>query len=233
MLGVVSVLVVLAGCATDQTTEVAGVSITSSTSTTTPRPIPIDEFTQLAWEQGIPYTADAFLVPVSFVANRSGWLSRGGGSRWVSLWFDENLDGDADATLTLLAHRPTLEPDVLVSEILQIEGIRQLTPAMETTVGERQMIVVDVEGEHDRHDSGQSECSVFASARLSGDAGYELFQDGGSFGVPACFVSRLWIVEVGGNALTFVGVVEDEDRFDDLVLWLEQLLASGVSFAEE
>lgn len=204
--------------------------ITAATSTTTPGPVAIESFTGLAWEPGVPYSADSFVVPVQFTANRDGWLSRGADRRWASLWFDEDLDGSTDATLTLMAHMPTTDPDVLVSEILQTEGVRQLTPAVEQTVGERKMIVVDVEGEPEPQGGSVSECSRPASAQFTTGAGYEFFEDGGSFGIPACYRSRVWIVEIDGSALTIVGVVEDEAEFDDLMMWLEALLESGMSF---
>lgn len=229
MLGLCALALVVAAC-TQPETEVAGVSITAPTSTTLPAPVAIEGLTGLTWDPGGTYTADSFLVPVRFTPDRDGWLSRGAAARWASMWFDDDLDGDSDATLTLMAHRPATDPDVLVSEILQIDGVRQMTPAVEQTLGSRTMIVVDVEGEPDPQGGSVSECSVPASGQFTTGAGYELFDDVTSFGVPACFRSRIWIVEVDGSALTLVGTVEDEDAFDDLIYWLEDLLVRGLSF---
>lgn len=228
MLGILAFALALSGCATDQTTEVAGVSIT--TPSTVPNPVAIEEFVGLVWEQGAVYTADSFLVPVRFVPNREGWLSRGAGPRWASLWFDEDLDGVRDATLTLMAYRPRIDPEVLVSEILQTEGVRQLTPAVEQPLGTNTVIVVDVEGDPEPQGGSVSECSQPPSAQFTTGAGYELFDDQGSFGIPACYRSRIWIIEVADNALTIVGVAEDEDDFEDLMMWLEALLVNDVSF---
>lgn len=229
MLGVWLAALVLSACS-QPATEVAGVAITAATSTTVPGPVAIDGITGLVWEAGGTYTADSFVVPVSFTPDRGGWLSRGAASQWAAMWFDDDLDGASDATLTLMAYRPATDPEVLVSEILQIDGVRQLTPAVEQTIGTRTMIVVDVEGDPEPQGGSVSECSLPASGQFTTSAGYEFFDDVTSFGIPACYRSRVWIVEVDDNTLTLVGTVEDEDRFDDLVRWLEDLLVRGLSF---
>jgi len=229
LLGVCVLALVTAACS-EPSAEVAGVVITAPTTTTVPEPIGIEDITGLKWEPGAVYTAESFLVPVSFTPDRQGWLSRGAAPQWAAMWFDDDLDGARDATLTLMAYRPATEPEVLVSEILQIDGIRQLTPAVEQTLGERTMIVVDVEGDPEPQGGSVSECSQPASAQFTTSAGYEFFDDGTSFGIPACFRSRMWIVEIDDNALIFVGTVEDADRFDDLMHWLEDMLVRGLSF---
>lgn len=226
----VAFLLVLGSCASAPDTEVAGVSITAAVSSTVPGPVAIDDFTGLAWEQGVPYVAESFVPPVTFTVNRDGWLSRGAGPLWASMWLDSDLDGDSDATLTLMSYQPTTDADVLVSEILQIEGVRQLTPAVEQTIGPFTMVVVDVEGEPDPQGGSVSECSLPASAQFTTGAGYELFSEDGFFGIPACYQSRIWIVEIDGHTLTLVGVAEDEDEFEMLMELLEEMVASGLVF---
>ncbi len=228
--GLAVACLLLAACST-QDVEVAGVTITSTTTTTIPVPVAIDDFVGLEWQPGGVYTADRFIVPVEFTTDRAGWLSRGADRRWASLWFDEDLDGETDATLTLMAHRPTTEADVLLTEILRIEGVRQLDQAFERTIGANKMIVVDVEGEPEPQGGGLSDCSLPPSGQFTTIAGYEFFEDGSSLGIPACYRSRLWLAEIDGSVITMVGVASDDDEFEDMMSVLEMFLESGVSFS--
>ena len=219
----------LAACGTSQEAQVAGVAITAATTTTTPAPVTIDAFVGLEWEPSVTYQAESFVVPLSFTVDREGWISRGADRRWTEVWFDEDMDGSADVTLTFLAHRPGLDPDSLVTEIMRTDGVRQLTPAVERTIGTTTMVVVDVEGDVDPQGTGLAECSQPASAQFTSIAGHELFEDGASFGIPACYRSRIWIFDVNGSTITAIGVVAEEDAFDELVVILEVLLERGTT----
>lgn len=222
-----------AACAPQPEAEVAGVTITAPTSDDAPPPDPIgfDDYVELAWTPGLEYRADTFLVPVSFVVDRQGWTSRGASRSHAALWFDEDLDEVIDATLTVMAYRPSETPDELVTNIVLTEGVRQLGPAVERFVGETAAVVLDVEGDPDPQSAGLSECSVPASARYSSVAGHELFSDGAAFGIPACYRSRVWIFQAGGSSITLVGVAADDDEFDRLMAMLERLLASSLTFS--
>ena len=91
------------------------------------------------------------------------------------------------------------------------------------------MVVVDVEGEIDPQGAGLAECSRPASAQFTSIAGHELFEDGASFGIPACYRSRIWIFDVNGSSITAIGGVAEESEFDDLVQVLETLLERGTT----
>lgn len=224
-------LAIFGGACAGAGAEVAGVTIT--TSTTAGEPVAIDDFVGLEWLIGGTYVTEEFLVPLSFSPERGGWLSRGADRQWAELWFDAEQDGQADATLTFLAHRPETDPEELVTEILRIDGVRQLTPTVERTIGGLRMLVVDVEGDPEPQTGSLSECSRPASGRFTTEAGYELFEDDASYGIPACHESRLWIVPVDGQAITVVGVAEDDRDFDDLMDSLERLLDLGLTFGTD
>ena len=133
VVGLVFAALLIAACGS-QEAQVAGVSITAPTTTTLSAPVTIDSFVGLEWEPSVTYQVVSFRVPLAFTVEREGWVSRGADQRWTELWFDEDLDGAADVTLTFLAHRPTLDPDSLVTEIMRTDGVRQLTPAVERTI---------------------------------------------------------------------------------------------------
>lgn len=230
-LAVLSLLAI--ACAPDSGTEVAGVTITAAPAADSPPPDPIefDEFVELEWTPGLEYRTNSFLVPVAFVVDQEGWTSRGAGPRFAALWFDEDLDDEIDATLTLMAYRPAETPDDLVTDIVLTDGVRQLSPAVERFVGDHTAVVLDVEGEPDPQSAGLSECSVPAAGRYSSVAGHQLFADNGSFGIPACYRSRVWILQAGGSTLTLIGVATDDDEFDRLMEMLEGVLASSVTFS--
>lgn len=231
VIGAATALAVLAtACAAEPAAEVAGVTITTST-TVAAAPVEFDDFVELAWTPGTEYRTNSFLVPVSFVVDREGWISRGAGPQHAALWFDEDLDEEIDATLTVMAYRSADTPDELVTNIVLTEGVRQLGPAVERFIGERATVVVDVAGDPDPQSAGLSECSIPASAQFNSVAGHELFTAGGTFGIPACYRSRIWILQAGGATLTVVGVASDEDEFDRLMTMVEGLLETNITFS--
>lgn len=195
--------------------------------------VTIDNVVGLDWEIDNMYVAPSFLVPTSFSVKNTGWLSRGADSRWISLWFDEESDGETDATLTFVAYESSLDPSEIVTRIIRIDGVNQLTSAFERTIGGMTTVVVDVAGDRTEQAAGLSDCSQPASGMFTSVAGYPFFADGaGSFGIPACYSSRVWVMDVSDRTITAIGVTENSGQFERLMSILEAFLDQSVTFGD-
>lgn len=251
VLGTVGLIVAACG-GSDTAGSTTATSMTSSTSTTTVAtttttkpPAEVCEPTPLegrprVWAEGCVYTADSFAIPLTFTSPSGGWSSTGAAPRWIEIRHDADSDGTSDVTLTFIIFEPSSTPNEIVDTIVAIEGVDVELDRTAVTVGGNSGIVIDLLGEPDP-DPGFPErnpCSrPGGSARFFMGTGYVLFTDpnlstASAFGIPACWPTRVWVVDVGGVTITALGVVEDEDRFGELMPILEDFLESNVTFGD-
>lgn len=237
-----AILVVLftAGCGSPSTgvqtslpSSLSTVPIESAATTTTDAgPVDIPG-RSISWEPGV-YTTDRFLVPMSFAVDVSGWRSFGVEAEWFEVALVEPGDNTIAVSLVIVAYRPGDGVDELVAAITSIEGVSALSEPTPEVVGGFDAMVVDVEGTPDPTfaSGGGRECSEpGGTARFFFDgAGYQLFTKGiNAFGIPACYRSRVWVVDVDGSTITMIGTVDETDDFDRLMPDVEHLL-DGLQF---
>lgn len=191
------------------------------------------------WEAGCSYTASSFLVPITF-AGVDGWTSLGGGNEWVALKHDANGDGDADVTLTVFAHNEDSAPDVILDEILSFDGVTAVSDETAMELAGASALTVDVVAEEKIPVQSDSDGCTQPSGTaffFQTTPGYVLFQlpagpGPGSFGIPACYQSRVWVFEVEGFTITAIGVTPTVETFDEYMPILEDFLANNVTFGE-
>lgn len=250
----ISVLValglIIAACGGGETADSSSVTTSSSTTTTVATtttteggveacvPTPL-EGRPRAWEEGCIYSATEFVVPLTFEPHGPGWSSTGAASRWVSLRYDADSDSFFDMTLTLLAFEADLPPGEVIDALLAIEGVAAVSDRIETTVANYPAITIDVLGESEGNVIDDNVCSrPYGSAQFfTGVPGYPLFRDPdmsgpSSFGVPACFSTRVWVIDSSSTSVTALVVVEDESLFEGLAEVAADLLDNHVAFGD-
>jgi hypothetical protein len=210
-----------------------------STTTTTLSPGPVEiPGSALLWEPGVAHSTDRFFVPVTLTPDVPGWRSLGSGALAFTVSYVPEGENETRATVTFGAYRPEQSGAHLIDEIISIDGVVALTEPVHVEIGTHPAVVVDVEGAPDtdsrKFSLGHGPCTVPGGTALFWDegAGYKLMAIPGermTLGVPACFLSRIWVVDVDGAAIMVVAVVQETEDFTRLMPAVGRLLA-GVQF---
>jgi hypothetical protein len=240
-------LIVAVGCsappslepstATSQPTSTVPPETTIATSTTlVTGPVEIPG-RALVWEPGT-YITNSFLVPMTFTVEAAGWGSYGAEGEWVEVGFVEEGATTVAASLVIIAYRPTESIETVLGAITSIDGVSVLSDPANAVVAGFDAKIVDLEGTPDPTFIGGGrgrECSDPAgSGRFFVDgAGYQLFSKGlSAYGIPACYLSRVWVVAVDGTTITMIGTTDDPNDFERLMAEVEHLL-EGLRFEPE
>ncbi|HUP16799.1 MAG TPA: hypothetical protein VM848_12205 [Acidimicrobiia bacterium] len=219
-------------------------SSTNRTETTISQPVPVT--TSVPGPVDIPgrafvlepglYTTNRFLVPLTFNVDVSGWRTSGAEDDWVGVSYVEEGANTIAASLIIIAYRSTDTVDAVLGAITSIEGVTVLSDPMPTVVGGRDASVLDVHGTPDPtvvgNGSNREECSYpGGSGRFFFDGpGYQLFsKEIHAFGIPACYRSRVWVVDVDSTTITMIGTTDDTSDFARLVSEIEHFL-EGIQF---
>ena len=173
-------------------------------------------------------------MPLTLNVDVSGWWTSGAEDDWVGVAYVEEGANTVAASLVIIAYLPTDTVEAVLGAITSIEGVLVLSDPMPTVVDGRDATVVDVDGTPDSTATGtrRRECSEpGGSGRFFFDGpGYQLFSKGlFAVGIPACFRSRVWVVDVDGTTITMIGTTDDTDEFSRLVPEIEHLL-KGLQF---
>ena len=233
------VVVTATGCSTppalgpSTTAPVPATTASVPTTTTAPGPVEIPA-RAIIWEPGT-YTTNRFLVPTTFVVDVSGWRSYPPHDEWIEVGYAEEGGNTIAATLVIAAYQPTESVEPLLAAITSIEGVSVLSGPTAAEVAGFGAMAVDVEGAPDPNAAGDGvivECSEpGGSGRFyEFSAGYQFFNKASeAVGIPACFRSRVWLVDVDGTTLTMIATSDDPDDFDRLMPEVEHLI-DGLQF---
>ncbi len=234
----------VASCEAGGTTPSApSTSTTPSVETTTTTEAPVDECQPepiegrgRAWDAGCTYTAESFLVPVTFTPMTDGWSSIGAETQYVAIRHDADLDGTSDATLTMVAHNVEAEPSEILDEIEALEGVEATSERAAIDIAGLPAVSFDVVG--DPQPEPFRECSSPGGTALLSESGHKLLdlptRPGPSvIGIPACYTSRVWVFAVDGQTITAIGVADPDDRFEELMPILENFLDTSVTFGDD
>lgn len=214
-------------------------TVPETTTTVVPGPVDIsiddEPLTKhdIEWEQGASYVALRFFTPVSFVSPTTGWMSRGAGERWVSLVWTSPEDG-AVVTLALLAFEQGSTRQEVADSISEIEGVDLVSDFTTVTMAGYDTISFDVFGQEKASALDDYKCTTQLGRWNWDSSGYPLVlfideaEDGWEYGLPACFRSRVWIVDSDPGPVTIVATPLDPERFEELVSRVEPLLESVV-----
>lgn len=233
LLPAVLFLVACSGETTVSTTSPVAEPTTTTTTLEAEEPVDICP-RGVVWEPGTTYSADCFLVPVTFEAGDAGWRSSGARARAAVMTNIDSGSGHA-IRVGLLAYRPDLEAESVLDSVLSIEGVVALTDRVHVVVAGHDALTVDAETASKADDQSGFPCveDSFAVAlgqpgRGVASAGYTLVDAGmsGRFGMGACRTFRIWVFEAAGSVVTVVATPDDPDRFDDAIAVVERLLDS-------
>ena len=218
------------------TTSVAVNTVPDPTTTTTAADEPVDICPRgLVWEVNAVYTAQCFFTPVTFRPTDDGWRSFGANSVVLRVG---RLDAgrQPEVGVQLLAYKPELEPDPVLSSILDIDGVDAVSPVRTTSLGQWNAVTVDVRTQPDpsQLNVDLGDCSRNELALqwpYDASRGYPLVLGSrgvGSweYGLGACHRFRLWAVDLGDITITVIAIVYDSEAFDELVTIAEDLLAA-------
>ena len=222
------------GTFTDATPVVASPAATlaESPDTTTSQPndgiIELDSMRRALGTNTL-HVADGFLVPLSVIPGESGWTGA-----WIRTdivdfeWnplFPRRSWQDRDSlSVTVLAYSPELPVNEVIALILAIDGIEPLSIPVATSVAGHAGLTFDVFGEEPPEIAAGSSCTQH---RVNNDGGYLLVSyEYAAFGIPACGWARLWVVDVSGTTITFVGATMGPDGLTELMARAESLIAS-------
>ncbi len=225
---------------TTSSTTATTVATTADTQVEACEPTPLEGRPRI-WEEGCVYTANSFAVPVTFTAPGAGWTSHGAADRWVELRHDADRDGSFDVSLTLIAHEAESTTADVIDAIVLIDGVDLMNGPLATVIQSSQALTVDLLGRELPNSAadGQTEpCTRAAGTAFFFTDGYGLFRDpdrvtNAFVGVPACFTTRAWIIDVSGTSITALGVAKDNDRFEELMPILEDFLEHSVMFGDD
>lgn len=159
-------------------------------------------------------------------------MSRGAGERWVSLVWTSPETG-ADLALSFLAYQNGRLHEVAES-ILQIEGVDLISDPVEMNIAGMDAIAFDVFGQEKASSLEDFQCTTQLGRWNWESSGYPLVafteetEDGWEYGIPACFRSRVWIVNSDRGPVTIVATPFDRDQYEELVSIVDPLLATVV-----
>lgn len=196
------------------------------------------------WEPGVIYESEKFVVPITFHPRDPGWRSFGAETRWVALGVAPAGESTVAAFLTFMVHMPDANPVEALDSIVAMEGLEEVSPRVDAEVSGHPAVVVDIEAAPLGLAPGTGDSSP--CSRPEGDPrfrptdpGYELFYDreagnapGLSFGLPSCYTSRVWAIDVNGSLVLAVAVARDTERRDELLMTVDEFLESSVALGE-
>ena len=238
-----AVVLVAAGCGregaveTTTTMEVAAASTEVTTTiapeaaaTTVPDgPTLLTAGRTVLLESGTAYASGGFVLPFSFRVDDDGWRWYGVAEDWAYLgWVS---DGEVAAAVAILGYRTSLAPAEIVEAVESIEGVDVVAGPSDTVVGAFDGLSIDVEGAPERAQVGigSQPCTDGVARFFTDEAGYALVEDPANpfeYGVAACKVSRLWVVDANGQSITLIGGATDPGRFDEVIPVVERLVDS-------
>ena len=212
--------------------------------TSSPRPVAIPTGTALSWQTDTRYSSSGFWAPVEFVIADEGWWSLG----WDELWIHvEHRTPDLtlpDLDLSIIANAPRTPPEDLIAAITTREHLAVVQGPQPTTVAGHAAIRVDLVASTPPRPFPQ-ECPGFAElggggTRFSASGlGVVLLTSPNpalppaswAFGIAYCRVARIWAVDAHGSTITIIAAPTEPDRFDDLIVLADALVA-GIEFGE-
>lgn len=157
----------------------------------------------LVWDPGTAYVADCFIVPVAFQTDTSGWRSFGGSVQAirVGLW-----EGNSELVgIQLLAYESTLSPEDVLELVLAIDGVETVAGPSAATVASWSGVSADIRTAPDpvpRVGQEPEECSrprFVLRWFFDGWPGYPLLREfPDEFGLGACYLFRVWVIDVEG-----------------------------------
>lgn len=208
---------------------------TSTTEQTGPVDISIDDEPltthDVDWDEGGSYVASRFFTPVVFDNPPPGWMSRGAGQRWVSLVWT-SPDTGHEVAVNILAYETGLVRSGVADAILAIEGVDLVEDRVGTTVAGHEAITFDVFGQEKDSSLADYQCTTQGGRWNWDSSGYPLVlftdetEEGWEYGIPACFRSRVWVIDSDAGPVTIVATPLDPDRFEELLSGVEPLLAT-------
>lgn len=192
---------------------------------------------------GCQYRTDAFPFTFSISVDEERWLNIPiADPRVVLFGLDDSATGTANATLVFLALQGSGSAVESLEDALGVVEADAATPPEVTErpmlpVGGRNALSVDISaGEEAGIDPDRDECTPGGTVSWEpSDWGFQLLgtsvgTPGRDFGIPACAMSRMWVVELEGGVVTIVASARDQDRFDALMSAFDDLLQNSVIF---
>lgn len=251
-LAVVPVVFLVAACTstTAPTTSDSApvVSPAASVSTTTSEnagPVvagPVDLCPRgMAWDTGVAYVADCFIVSVTFEPTVEGWRSRGVGAEWIEgTWIDPETSTPS-VHFALLAYESSKAPEEVIASIVDIDGVNATSEIQSALVAGRTGLQVDVitdPAPANNHTHGRRggcstdfdhalDLSLFSPGYILMDRiGFSSF--GSVYGLGACFAFRIWAIEVDGFTLTLIVAAPHSDELEPAASSVQSLFDAAV-----
>lgn len=189
----------------------------------------------IVWEPGVDYTADCFIVPVSFAPGDEGWRTNGASGEWVLVTLAEG--GVPVAEVALLAYRPSAGTESIVDSILELDGLTVVSEQRDVTAGGLRAVTFDVVSAPDPSSTVAvpiDECnslSVGVVIGAAGGPGWPLLESGGldgdhNYGFSPCRAFRVWVVDVRGTVVTVLAAADTEVALTEAMPRIERLLAA-------
>lgn len=222
-----------AGEALEETTRSTMLSSPTTLDATTTATTGVEEAVDICnrgkvWEPGTTYSADCFLVPVSFEPVDTGWRSQGVGvDRMLLTWIENEGADEPTAQVGVVAYRPADSASEVVDVIVDFVDVEAVSERTQVAVGGHRAVVIDIQhGESSRTQYEDPCFRIDAGLRLPGELPGERLTPEGltTVGLGPCQVFRVWAVSATRGTVTIVAAFSDTDRFDELMPVVERLL---------
>jgi hypothetical protein len=210
--------------------------VVSSESTTTPPtapstgPVEIPS-RRLPLEPGVSHEASGFGVALRVTSGEAGWRSSLLTGDFLELIYADPEDAARTSAVVFVLFRTQDPPDELAEAVTSIDGVEVAAGPVRGRAGGRPALVVDVEGAPKQLFT--RECSYPGGTPLIRyfppshyPVGYELLSVGYDMvGIPACWPTRIWFIDVDGTTVTVLASTENREQYQDLMETVERLLS--------